>query len=53
LRLLAVLDVLSSTPPLDKQRASRTDAPLTNFASPLGEKSGLAEKAPEELAESA
>ena len=42
LRLLAVLDVLSSTPPLVKQRAPRTDAPLTHFASPRGEKSGLA-----------
>ena len=42
LRLLAVLDVLSSTPPLVKQRAPRTDAPLTHFASPSGEKSGLA-----------
>ena len=39
LRLLAVLDVLSSTPPLVKQRAPRTDAPLTHFASPRGEKS--------------
>jgi hypothetical protein len=40
LRLLAVLDVLSSTPPLVKRRAPRTDAPLTHFASPCGEKSG-------------
>ena len=47
LRLLAVLDVLSSTPPLVKQRAPRTDAPLTHFASPRGEKSGLANAAAE------
>jgi len=42
LRLLAVLDVLSNTPPLVKQRAPRTDAPLTHFASPRGKKCGLA-----------
>ena len=41
LHLLAVLNVLSSTPPLVKRRAPRTDAPLTHFASPRGEKSGL------------
>jgi hypothetical protein len=41
LRLLAVLDGLPSTPPLVKRRAPRTDAPLTHFASPRGEKSGL------------
>ena len=41
LRLLAVLNVLSSTPSLVKQRAPRTDGPLTHFASPPGEKSGL------------
>ena len=41
LRLLAVLTVLSSTPPLVKRRAPRTDGPLTHFASPRGEKSGL------------
>ena len=42
LRLLAVLNVLSRTPPFVKPRAPRTDAPLTHFASPRGEKSGLA-----------
>ena len=41
LRLLAVLDVLSSTPPLVKRRAPRTDGPLTHFASPRGEKCRL------------
>ncbi len=41
LRLLAVLNVLSSTPALVKRRAPRTDGPLTRFASPRGEKSGL------------
>ena len=41
LRLLAVLNVLSSMPPLVKRRAPRTDGPLTHFASPRGEKSGL------------
>ena len=41
LRLLAVLNVLSSTPPLVKRRAPRTDGLLTHFASPRGEKSGL------------
>ena len=41
LRLLAVLNVLSSTPALVKRRAPCTDAPLTHFGSPRGEKSGL------------
>ena len=41
LRLLAVLNVLSSTPARVKRRAPRTDAPLTHFASPRDEKSGL------------
>ena len=41
LRLLAVLNVLSSTPALVKRRAPRTDGPLTHFASPRGEKSEL------------
>ena len=41
LHLLAVLNVLSSTPPLVKRRPPRTDGPLTHFASPRGEKSGL------------
>ncbi len=41
LRLLAVLNVLSSTPALVKRRAPRTDAPLTHFAAPSGEKCGL------------
>ena len=43
LRLLAVLNVLPRTPPLVKRRAPRTDGPLTHFASPRGEKSGLDE----------
>ena len=43
LRLLAVLDGLPSRPPLVKLHAPRTDAPLTHFASPRGEKSGLGE----------
>ena len=38
LRLLAVLDVLSSTPARAKRRAPRPDGPLTHFASPRGEK---------------
>ena len=46
LRFLAVLNVLSSTPPLVKRRAPRTDVPLTHFASPRGEKSGLARAFP-------
>ena len=37
LRLLAVLDVLSSTPARAKRRAPRPDGPLTHFASPRGE----------------
>ena len=41
LRLLAVLTVLSSTPPPVERRAPRTDGLLTPFASPRGEKSGL------------
>ena len=41
LRLLAVLNVLSSTPAFVKRRAPRPDGPLTHFASPRGEKSGL------------
>ena len=44
LPLLAVLNVLSRTPPLVKRRAPRTDAPLTHFGSPRGEKSGLNKK---------
>jgi hypothetical protein len=35
LRLLAVLDVLSSTPALVKRRAPPADAPLTHFAPPF------------------
>ena len=41
LRLLAVLNVLSSTPALVKRHAPRTDGPRMHFASPRGEKSGL------------
>ncbi len=41
LRLLAVLNVQSSTPALVKRRAPRTDAPLTHFAASRGEKGGL------------
>ena len=41
LRLLAVLNVLSSTPALVKRRAPCTDVSLTHFASPHGEKGGL------------
>ena len=41
LRLLAVLDVLSSTPARAKRLAPRPDGPLTHFASPRGEKSRL------------
>ena len=44
LHLLAVLNVLSRTPPFVKRRAPPTDAPLTHFASPRGEKSGLGEQ---------
>ena len=44
LRLLAVLTVLSSMPPRVKRRAPRPDGPLTHFASPRGEKSGLTVK---------
>ncbi|MDE0165752.1 MAG: hypothetical protein OXL36_11720 [Bryobacterales bacterium] len=39
LRLLAVLDVLSSTPARAKRLAPRPDGPLTHFASPRREKS--------------
>ena len=46
LRLLAVLDVQSSTPALVKRRAPRTDGPLAHFASRRGEKSGLAAALP-------
>ncbi len=47
LHLLAVLTVLSKYASLVKlkvaeRRAPRTDAPLTHFVSPRGEKSGLA-----------
>ena len=38
LRLLAVLNVLSSTPARAKRLAPRPDGPLTHFASPRGEK---------------
>ena len=41
LRLLAVLDVLSSTPARAKRLAARPDGPLTHFASPSGEKCRL------------
>ena len=41
LRLLAVLDVLSSTPARAKRRAPRPDGPLTHFASPRDEKCRL------------
>ncbi|MDE0296402.1 MAG: hypothetical protein OXI93_19615, partial [Bryobacterales bacterium] len=37
LRLLAVLDVLSSTPARAKRLAPRPDGPLTHFVSPRGE----------------
>ena len=37
LRLLAVLDVLSSTPARAKRLAPRPDGPLTHFASPRRE----------------
>ena len=41
LRLLAVLDVLSSTPARAKRLAPRPDGPLTHFASPRDEKCRL------------
>ena len=41
LRLLAVLNAGSTAPALVKRRAPPADAPLTHFASPRGEKSGL------------
>ena len=37
LRMLAVLDVLSSTPARAKRLAPRSDGPLTHFTSPRGE----------------
>ena len=37
LRLLAVLNVLSSTPARAKRLAPRPDGPLTHFVSPRGE----------------
>ncbi|MDE0434988.1 MAG: hypothetical protein OXH92_13380, partial [Bryobacterales bacterium] len=43
LRLLAVLNVLSSTPARAKQLAPRPDGPLTHSASPRGEKCRSAE----------
>ena len=42
LRLVTVLNVLSSTPARANRRAPRIDGPLTHFRSPPGEKSGLA-----------
>ncbi|MDE0163640.1 MAG: hypothetical protein OXL36_00970 [Bryobacterales bacterium] len=44
LRLLAVLNVLSSTPARAKRLASRPDGPLTHFASPRGEKGRLEDR---------
>ncbi|MDE0165119.1 MAG: hypothetical protein OXH92_20445 [Bryobacterales bacterium] len=41
LRLLAVLNVPSSTPARAKRLAPRPDGPLTHFVSPRGEKSRL------------
>ena len=41
LRLLAVLNVLSSTPSRPKRRVPRPDGPLTHFVSPRGEKCRL------------
>ena len=41
LRLLAVLNVLSSTPARAKRLAPRPDSPLTHFTSPRGEKCRL------------
>ncbi len=38
---IVVLDGLSSTPPRAHRRPPRTDAPLTHFRSPPGEKCGL------------
>ncbi|MCY4588631.1 MAG: hypothetical protein OXB98_21615, partial [Bryobacterales bacterium] len=40
-RLLAVLDVRSSTPARAKRRAPRPDGPLTHFTAPRGEKCRL------------
>ncbi|MDE0165622.1 MAG: hypothetical protein OXH92_03405 [Bryobacterales bacterium] len=45
LRLLAVLDVRSSTPARAKRRAPRPDGPLMHFPSPRGEKCRLAMQA--------
>ena len=42
MRLLAVLNVLSSTPARAKRLAPCPDGPLTHFASPRGEKCRLA-----------
>ncbi|MDE0165384.1 MAG: hypothetical protein OXL36_09835 [Bryobacterales bacterium] len=42
LRLLAVLDVLSSTPARAKRLAPRPYGPLTHFAPPRGEQCRLA-----------
>ncbi|MDE0166641.1 MAG: hypothetical protein OXH92_01385 [Bryobacterales bacterium] len=42
MRLLAVLNVLSSTPARAKRLAPRPDGPLTHFASPRGETCRLA-----------
>ena len=41
MRLLTVLNVLSSTPARAKRLAPRPDGPLTHFASPRGEKCRL------------
>ena len=41
MHLLAVLNVLSSTPARAKRLAPRPDGPLTHFASPRGEKCRL------------
>ena len=41
LRLLAVLDVRSSTPARAKQLVPRPDGPLMHFASPRGEQGRL------------
>ncbi|MDE0294525.1 MAG: hypothetical protein OXI93_10080 [Bryobacterales bacterium] len=49
LRLLAVLNVRSSTPARAKRLAPRPDGPLTHFASPRGEKGRLV--APEEMSD--
>ena len=46
LRLLAVLNVLSSTPARAKRLAPSPDGPLAHFASPRGEKGRSGETAP-------